>query len=191
MSERSIKGSVLKSRLAFVEQKLGKVGVARIVAKLKKEDREILEGILLPAGWYPFDTSERLTVAIAHELESALGEKGDDVYRELGRQSAEMNLSASQRVYVRERDPHGLLKAAASIYRLYYASGERTYERVADTKAVLRTMGSETFSREDCLTIIGWHDRAITMCGGKDVRVSQPKCRVRGDDCCEYVCEWT
>lgn len=185
MSERSIKGSVLKSRLAFVNQKLGKVGLARILARVTKQDREILEGILLPAGWYPFETSERLTIAIAHELGD-----GDEVYRELGRQSAEMNLAASQRVYVRERDPHGLLKAAASIYRLYYASGERTYERVADGKALLRTVGSDTFSREDCLTIIGWHERAIAMCGGKDVRVMQPKCRVRGDECCEYVCEW-
>ncbi len=185
VAERSIKGSVLKARLAFIEQRLGKVGIARILARLSKEDRDVLEGILLPAGWYPFETSERLTVAIAKELGD-----GDDVYMELGRVSAEMNLSASQKVYVRERDPHGLLKAAASIYRLYYSSGERTYERQGDTKAVLRTTGSETFSREDCLTIVGWHERAIAMCGGKHPRVSETKCKAKGDECCEYVCEW-
>lgn len=185
VNERSIKGSVLKSRLAFIEQRLGKIGVARIVGRLPKEDREILDGILLPAGWYPFETSERLTIAIAQELGD-----GDEVYKELGRSSAEMNLSASQRVYVRERNPHGLLKAAASIYRLYYASGERVYDRLGDTKAVLRTTGSETYSREDCLTIVGWHERAITMCGGKNARVKESKCRAKGDPCCEYMCEW-
>ncbi len=185
MSERSIKGSVLKARLAFIEKRLGKVGVARIVARLPKEDREILDGILLAAGWYPFETSERLTLGISQELGAS-----DDVYKELGRMSADMNLSASQRVYVRERDPHGLLKAAASIYRLYYSSGERVYERLGDKKAVLRTTGSETYSREDCLTIVGWHERAITMCGGKNARVKESKCRAKGNECCEYVCEW-
>ena len=185
MSDRSIKGSVLKARLAFVENRLGKVGIARILGRLSHADREILEGILLPAGWYPFETSERLTTEIAKELGD-----GDEVYRELGRTSAEMNLSASQKVYVRERDPHGLLKAAASIYRLYYSSGERTYERQGDSKALLRTLGSETFSREDCLTIVGWYERAIAMCGGKRPRVHETKCKAKGDGCCEYVCEW-
>jgi uncharacterized protein (TIGR02265 family) len=190
VSERSIKGSVLRARLAFIEQRLGKIGIARIVTRLRKEDREILEGILLPAGWYPFETSERLTIAIAEELSATTKIAGDDVYRELGRTSADLNLSASQRVYVRERDPHGLLKAAASIYRLYYSSGERVYERLGDKKAVLRTTGSETFSREDCLTIVGWHERAIAMCGGKNPRVKEPHCRAKGEEFCEYVCEW-
>jgi len=185
MSERAIKGSVLKARLAFIEQRLGKAGIARILGRLSTQDRDVLEGILLPAGWYPFETSEHLTSEIAKEL----GED-DEVYRELGRTSAEMNLSASQKVYVRERDPQGLLKAAASIYRLYYSSGERTYERRGDRKAVLRTIGSETYSREDCLTIVGWYERAISMCGGKRARVDETKCRARGDDVCEYVCEW-
>lgn len=185
MSERSIKGSVLKARLAFLEQRLGAHGIARILGRLPREDRDILQGILLPAGWYPFETGERLTAAIAAELGGA-----DEIYKELGAKSADVNLSASQKVYVRARDPHGLLKAAASIYRLYYASGERTYERLGDTKALLRTTGSETYSREDCLTIVGWHERAIAMCGGKNAHVTETKCRARGDDCCEYVCEW-
>jgi uncharacterized protein (TIGR02265 family) len=185
MAERVIKGSVLRARLMFVEQRLGQAGLTRIISRLPREDREILQGILLPAAWYPFETEERLDQAIAAEL----GGK-DEIYKELGAASAELNLSASQKVYVRERDPHGLLKSAASIYRLYYASGQRTYERVSDTKAILRTTGSDTYSRQDCLTIVGWHERAIAMCGGKNPKVRETKCRARGDDVCEYVCEW-
>lgn len=185
MRERAIKGSVLTSRLAFVERKLGKAGVSRVLAHLGDEDRAVLEGIILPAGWYPFDVQERLDDAIVFEL----GGK-ESVYKELGANSAELNLSASQKVYVRARDPHGLLKSAAAIYRLYYASGERAYEHLGDRRALLRTTGSETFSRHDCLTIVGWHEKAIEMCGGKRARVRETKCKARGDDCCEYLCEW-
>jgi len=185
MTERMIKGSVLKSRLTFLEQRLGAAGVTRVISRLEFSDREILQGILLPAGWYPFETAERLDQAIADELGGS-----DEIYRELGAKSAELNLSASQKTYVRAQDPHGLLKAAASIYRLYYATGERTYERAGEKKAVLRTTGSDTFSRHDCLTIVGWHERAITMCGGKNARVRETRCRARGDELCEYVCEW-
>lgn len=184
MGEKSVKGSVLKSRLSFIDE-LDPKSKERIFARLLPEDRATLEGIILPAGWYPFETGARLDASIAEELGG-----GDALYRELGAKSATDNLSASHRVYVRERDPHGLLKAAASIYRLYYASGHRTYERAGDKKAILRTIGSETFSTEDCLTVVGWHEKAIEMCGGRHPRVRETKCRARGDDCCEYVCEW-
>ena len=89
-----------------------------------------------------------------------------------------------------ERDPLGLLKGAASIYRAYYKSGHRTYERAGERKVILRTFDSETFSRADCLTVVGWHERVIGMCGGKNARVEETLCRARGDAVCEYVCEW-
>ena len=75
-------------------------------------------------------------------------------------------------------------------YQVYYSTGRREYERIADTRALPRTPQSESFSLEDCLTVVGWHETAIEMCGGLEVRVSETKCRARRDDACEYVCEW-
>jgi len=33
---------------------------------------------------------------------------------------------------------------------------------------VLRTLGAATASATDCLTVVGWHKRAIKLCGGSD-----------------------
>lgn len=176
---------MLKSRLLYIDERLGPHGRERVLVRLSPEERGALERVVLPSSWYPFETGEHLDAAIAEEVGS-----GAALFRELGARSASDNLSASHRVYVRDGDPHGLLKAAASIYRLYYASGHRTYERAGDTKAILRTFGSETYSVTDCLTVVGWHEKAIAMCGGRRPRVKETKCRARGDDCCEYVCEW-
>jgi uncharacterized protein (TIGR02265 family) len=182
---RTIKGGVLSSRLAFLESRGGREAVERVLQRLPPEDVALLRGVIAPAGWYSFDTGSRLDAAIAEELGG-----GEALFLQMGAQSAQDNLSHAQRAFVREKDPLGLLKGAASIYRLYYKSGHRTFERAGQRKVILRTYDSETFSRADCLTVVGWHERVIGMCGGKNARVEETRCRARGDDVCEYVCEW-
>lgn len=182
-----VKGSVLQSRLAYVHKQGGAELLGRVLARLDDEERKALTGMLLPFAWYPFETNARLDVAIAAELGT-----GDATFRMLGEASARDNLaSSSQRHYLAERNPHALLKHTSAIYSVYYDTGHRTYEKVGEHKAVLRTHASESYSREDCLTVVGWHEKAIEMCGGRNVRVQETQCRARGDAVCEYVCEWS
>ncbi len=181
----SIKGAVLKSRLAFLQEHGGPSAGQRVLAKLTEQDRAILSKPISARGWYSFETGSRLDEAIELELGG-----GDALFREMGAQSARDNLSPAQRAFVRERDPYALLKAAASIYRLYYDTGRRTFERQGPRKLVLTTHDSQTFSRADCLTVAGWHEQVITMCGGERTKVTELKCRALGDAVCEYVCTW-
>src|ERR1700733_3252107 len=153
----NVKGSVLQSRLGFVRRQHGDEGVGRVLARLPESDRAVLSGLILPFAWYPFETNEHLDRAIAEEAG-----RGDAIFRELGAASADDNLtSASQLHYIREHNPHALLKQATGIYGVYYDTGRRDYERVSDTKAVLRTQESLSFSVTDCATVVGWHVRAI------------------------------
>jgi hypothetical protein len=183
--EGRVKGSVLLSRLAFVRDQRGELALEALLAAMTEDDRRILSGMVLAFGWYSFDLATRLDAAIAK-----LMGVGEQIFLMLGARSAADNLGTSHRGFIKERDPHGLLKHAASIYRLYYDSGHRTYERISDHKAIVRTHESATFSRADCLTVVGWHERAIQMCGGRNARVTEPRCRARGSPICEYVCEW-
>ena len=181
----SIKGTVLVSRLAFVRGQRGSIGVEAVRNRLPDEDQRVLSNPIMPFGWYPFELATRLDAAIAEVMD-----QGKGIFRTLGAVSARDNLSADHKRFVAGRDPHGLLRNAASIYKLYYDTGERTYERTGDKSAVLRTLQSRTFSAADCLTVVGWHEKAIEMCGGQAVRVTEPQCRARGGKLCEYVCEW-
>lgn len=181
----SIRGSVVLSRLAFVQSAKGDEAVKRVLRSLGEEDRKLFAGTVLPNVWYPFEAGERLDAAIAAELGG-----GDEVFKQMGARSAEFNLGDTQKLFVQGRDPQGLLRSASAIYRLYYDTGSRTYHASGARKAVLRTLQSKTFSSYDCLTVIGWHEKAIEMCGGRNPRVTHTKCRARGDDYCEYVCEW-
>jgi hypothetical protein len=46
MSTQKIKGSVLKSRLAFVEQQFGREGLDKVMDSLDPEDRGTLDNVL-------------------------------------------------------------------------------------------------------------------------------------------------
>lgn len=179
-----VKGGALQARMEFVRDHGGDAAVERVLARLSDSDAKICRQPL-SAMWYPFEVNERLDDAIAAEM--SMGEK---VFELMGEKSATHNLTSTHRVFVTDRDPHGLLKRAAQIYQMYYDTGRREYEHAGDTKAILRTYEAETFSKHDCLTVVGWHRKAIEMCGGKSVRVTETRCRARGGNCCEYVCEW-
>jgi uncharacterized protein (TIGR02265 family) len=182
-----IKGSVLITRLNLLKNQGGVERLQQVLQRLPAADRKVLEGVILPIGWYPLELNLRLDGAIADVLSPRDRPKA---FIEMGRASAEANLNGPHHVFIRKGDPHFLLSHAPEIYRLYYAVGSRSYEKTGPKSAVLRTVGAESVTEADCLTIIGWYQRAIEMSGGRNVRIDHPKCRARGNGHCEYHCTW-
>jgi uncharacterized protein (TIGR02265 family) len=180
-----VKGGPLLARLAFVRDHKGDAGVQRTLARLSPQEQKTCSS-LLTGGWYPFELNEKLDAAVAAEM--GMGEK---VFLLMGEKSAEQNLNGAHRAIISPGDPHGLLRRAPQIYQMYYDIGRRTYEQLGERKAVLRTFDAATFSKHDCLTVVGWHRKAIEMCSGTNPRVTETKCRAAGADFCEYVCEWS
>ncbi|HEX8953419.1 MAG TPA: TIGR02265 family protein [Polyangia bacterium] len=180
----NVKGSIVRSRLDVLR---GRGIFDEVMALLPPADRAVWAGLVLPTSWYSFEMSQRLDVATAN----ALG-RGDArrAYLELGRASADANLTGVHKAYVRAGNPHHLLSCAPQIYKQYYDQGHRTYEQLSPTSGVLKTFEAESVTANDCLTVVGWHERAIELCGGKQVRIRETHCRARGDDHCEYVCSW-
>ncbi len=182
-----IKGGVILSRLKYVREMGGEPALQAILARLPPADAKVLAGWVLPISWYPLDLYLRLDDAIASVMSP---HDRRSVFLAMGRASADANLSGPQRPFVREGDPHFLLQAAPQIYSAYYAVGRRTYERTGDRSGVLTTHDAENVTETDCLTVVGWHLRAIELCGGKDPQVVETRCRARGDAVCEYRCSW-
>lgn len=182
---QQVKGSVLKARLAFVEQHAGKDGVERVLAALPAEDRAALRH-LVAIQWCPFDLGRRLDDAIVQ----VLGHGKSQFFERLGAASAETNLSTVHKAFLAPGDPHAFLAKAPQIYKLYYDTGRREYLRMAPKEAVLTTRDAETFSAPDCLTVMGWYRKALEMCGASDVRIVEEECRARGGAVCRYRVSW-
>jgi len=184
---KGIKGSVLLARLKYVRETGGEPSLQAILARLPPEDAKALTGWILQVSWYPLDLYLRLDDAIASVLSPNDRER---IFLAMGRASADANLAGPHRPFVREGDPHFLLQCAPQIYAAYYGVGRRTYARTGETSCVLTTHDAETVTATDCLTVVGWHVRAIEACGGKQVEVVETRCRARGDEVCEYRCAW-
>ena len=182
---QQVKGTVLKSRLAFVAEHFGPAGVERVLASLEPADRKAL-ALVLPIQWYPFDLGKRLDDAIVREL----GEGEPAVFEQLGAASAERNLATFHRAFLTPGDPHAFLSKAPAIYALYYETGRREYRQTGVKEGVLTTYEAETFSAPDCLTVVGWYRKALGMCGATQVQVVEEECRATGGEVCRYRVAW-
>ena len=182
---QQIKGAILKSRLAFVEQHWGRDGVERVVGSLPDEDQRALRTVLT-VKWYPFDLGKRVDEAIVQ----VLGNGRTDFFERLGEASAEKNLNTVHAGYLTKGDGHAFLSKSPSIYSLYYETGRREYEPVGPKEGVLTTHDAETFSAPDCLTVVGWYRKALEMCGLKGVQVREEECRAKGGSVCRYRVRW-
>jgi hypothetical protein len=132
-----------------------------VLSRLSAGDRAVLES-LLASAWYPFELGKRLDQAIVDELGGGRAE----FFEKLGEASAEKNLGAT------------------GVHR-------RDYEKTGKNEALLTTRDAQTFSAPDCLTVVGWHRRALAMCGAQAPRVVEEECRALGGDVCRYRLRWS
>jgi uncharacterized protein (TIGR02265 family) len=182
-----VRGRILRARLSYLRRKAPMGAIDRVLGRLSAADQALLRSEIVESELYPFEVNQRLDAAIAEEVSPR---DPDSVFRDMGRVSAEANLLGSQRWLITKGDCHRFLSQAPEVYRLYYDVGYRDYVKIADNEALIRTFDAENVTREDCLTVAGWYERALEMCGGCEVRVVDDQCRVRGDAFCQYRCEW-
>lgn len=182
-----VKGNIIKARQAFVVDRFGEQGWARVLEALPEEDSKTFGGMIVNVAWFEFDRANRLDEAIV----KVLGGGNTKLFEEMGRASARENLTGVHSNLVASGDPQAFMKKANVIYRFYYDVGHREYEETGPTEGTLTTYDAETFSVADCATVIGWYKEALAMCGANSPRVEEVRCRARGDDVCEYRVRWS
>ena len=100
-TQMQVRGSVLRARKSFSEEHFGSGAWDRLLDTLPESDRTVLRGILLPAGWFPFEISERLHRAIV----DVLGKGDPKVFEDIGRKSARENLSGIHKTFLAAGNP--------------------------------------------------------------------------------------
>jgi len=180
-------GNIILARRTYVQDRGGDALWQRVLARLPAMDAKELQRVLLVTSSYPLELNVRLDDAIAREIHP---DDPSRAFLEMGRASAEVNLKGPQRSFLLEGDPHHLLALSEMIYAYYYGEGRRTYEKTGPNSCTLTTWDAPPSTPGDCLTVVGWHERAIELSGGREVTVKETRCRSRGDPVCEYSCAW-
>ncbi len=180
-----IKGLVLLARREFVKEHFGENAWKKVIEALPVRDQEQLN-FILATKWYLFETGELLDKAIVN----VLGKGKKSFFEEIGAESARRSLAKEHKLFLTPGEPQAFMKQANTIYRLYYDTGYREYEKTGPNSGVMTTFEAETFSAPDCLTVIGWYKEALKLCGAKQIQVVEEECRAKGDSCCRYRFQW-
>jgi len=181
-----IKGAVLMARRTFVEKHFGVDAWSVVLRSLSTEDQKFHAGLLLAAGWYPFEYGERLDKAIV----DVLGQGNLSVFEAIGAQSARENLTKLHHNFLTPGNPQAFLDKTSLIYNFYYSTGRREYQPTGPRSGVITTYEADTFSEADCYTVIGLYKEALSMCGAYDVSISHDICRAKGGPYCRYNLKW-
>lgn len=181
-----IKGLVLSARKDFVIEHFGEEKWETVIKSLPKGDYLALTDIILTAKWYSFGIGERLDRAIVQ----ILGGGKNHIFKEIGAKSAQRGLTQVHKSFITPGDPQAFMRKAGVIYKSYYDTGRREYEETGPASGILTTYDAQTFSAPDCLTVIGWYEEALNMCGAMNVRIVEEECRAEGGKVCRYRCEW-
>jgi hypothetical protein len=181
-----IKGLIFHSRKDFVIDNFGEDGWKSVVGSLSTEDQTLLDEIILTAKWYPFEVGERLDKAIVDKL----GGGNDSIFMKIGAQSAQRSLTKVHKTFLTPGNPQAFMGKSNIIYKFYYDTGYREYKETGTKSGVVTTYEAETFSHPDCLTVIGWYEEALRMCGARNVSGVEEECRAKGGDVCRYRFSW-
>lgn len=182
-----VKGAVLLSRKEFVREEFGEAAWPKVLGGVTPANRVQLEGVFLSSKWYPFEINADLDRAIVE----VLGRGDRNIFKKIGARSARTNLGGAHQAFLKKGNPQAFMAGTDRIYRFYYDEGHREYESTGPNSGVITTYDAATFSENDCLTVIGWYEEALRMCGATKVQITEEPCRARGGAHCRYAVSWT
>lgn len=184
--ESKSKGYTLRGRLAFIERKFGRERVPEVLALMEEEPRKVLSGVFAPSSWYPLAYQVRLSEAI----DKVCG-KGDlQLCWDIGRFTAEFELSTIHQIFLKLGTPHQLLKMGGMMWGRYYNSGKLEVAATGKNEAAGFVRDFNPISRAFCMDFAGWMERTLELTGARKVAIRHTACRLEHAPACKYEGSW-
>lgn len=182
-----VKGTSIRSRLEFLQQRYGDEAGESVLAGLDADDRAAVEKTLA-ASWVPFALLNRLDAAIV----GGPGGQDQQVARDIGVFSAERNLSTVYRMFVDQAggDPAALLEGLATLHSNFYDWGAMRVVRLGPGECRVEVDYEGAASRTNCLTAVGFYSEALRRLGVEDAAVRETSCQAEGAELCTYEVRW-
>lgn len=175
---------MVRAHLQWLRGTHGEGAKAQVLAALPEEMAREVSAALAPT-WCPFETLIRLD----REIVRVVGREEGEVMRELGRYSAEVNLSTVYRAF-RRHDIHDFFLRSATLDRQFQDFSSTRYEQTGPTAATIRIENASCYSPAYCASAVGYFERVIALHGGEGAKVTETACRCAGDEVCTFELRW-
>ena len=179
-----VKGAMVRAHLQFVRDRLGEAAMARTLAAVPAPVATEVQGILT-GSWCAFESLIVLDRAIAR----VAGRDERELMHELGRYSAQINLSTVYRAFHRN-DIHEFFRHSATLHRQFQDFGTCVYEHVSATHARITVRDAICYSPAYCSSEAGYLEQVIATHGGTAASVTESTCQCANDDRCTFELIW-
>jgi predicted hydrocarbon binding protein len=179
-----VKGSMVRAHLQFVRDRLGEPMLARTLEALPPKVATEVNGILV-STWCPFES----LVVLDRTIAKVARREERDLMRELGRYSAQINLSGVYRAFHRD-DIHEFFRHSATLHRQFQDFGTCAYEQLGETHGRISIRDAACYSPAYCSSEVGYLEQVIATHGGTNATVSESACQCATDDHCTFELRW-
>ena len=179
-----VKGAMVRAHLQFVRDRLGEPALERTMKALPPKVAAEVDGILV-STWCSFES----LVALDRTIAKVAGRDEREMMKELGRYSAQINLSTLYRAFQRD-DIHEFFRHSATLHRQFQDFGTCVYEQIGDSQGRISIRDAVCFSPAYCSSEVGYLEQVISTHGGTDVSVTESACQCVNDDHCTFELRW-
>ncbi len=188
LDDGRIKGGMFRAHIEWVVEHHDVEALEAVIGMVSPDTGKALASGILANGWYPFRFVIETDRAIAKIC--APDQAPEEIFRELGRHSAEANLTGVYHAF-RKEDPHRFFERVALHHRLFLDFGRAQYERLKSTSCRLSMLDYPCYSKVFCQSALGYYEAATRLQGGLLPVVTEPECVCQGGSACVYEISWS
>lgn len=180
----AVKGTMLEAHLGWARERLGDLDA--LTPHLAASEAALVARPLLAVDWYLLSTM----VAIDKAIAGAVGGDPERVYRELGHNSAVINLAGAYKAFITD-EPHRFFASQARLHARFLNFGQEVYSPGPAHDGQIRLTGYPEYSPVFCCSAAGYYEGALEMMKVPGpVRVQETACQCAGDDACVFALAW-
>lgn len=182
-----VKGTMLQAHFAWASGRLGADWKERLQSHLAAEAKaRVGEEVVLATEWIPLRTLVEIDRAIA----ACCDDSSERVFRELGHNSATVNLGGVYKAFVQE-EPHRFFEQMAVLHARFLNFGRCAYERAGPHAGRIRMEDYPEYSPVFCASASGYYEGALAMMHVPGPIVAQETlCHCAGDGVCLFEMSW-
>ena len=182
-----VKGTIVTSVEGYIKENFSN-RYQEWLDQLPTASKAIFSSPILATEWYSHEDGLIRPTEVASEL--FYGGDIKKLSREIGKYSAEVGLKGIYKVFIFIATPQFIMKRAGKILSSFYKPSKMSIgeERSSGVDLLVTEFPEPTVVTEN--RIIGWIEKALEICGVKNIKVSISQSLVSGDDKTIFVCDW-
>lgn len=182
-----VKGSSMVSLREFVKLNFGEAGYKKWLESLPPDAQKQYTNAIISSSWYPLKeclsepTQKICSMFYSNDLRGAW---------DAGRHSAETGLNGIYKFFMQLANPQFIIKKAGSILPTYYKPSIMRASENGPKGAIVDIIEFPEMSDVIEKRVGGWMEKAIEICGCKNVKVVIEKSLLKKDDRTRYAVSW-